>query len=134
MSATLPNATLAAALDEARETYAARNPASRAAHANAASSLPGGNTRSTLFHAPFPLLMARGEVDFWEAVREPFLNREINRTEVQAVIERGLGASGGSYKRMLAMFGVRPDDYLKLMDFLRHHELKPSARGAGAAR
>jgi glutamate-1-semialdehyde 2,1-aminomutase len=68
MSETLPNATLDAALAEAREAYAARNPASLAAHAEAAGSLPGGNTRSVLFHAPFPLLMARGEgCRLWDA-------------------------------------------------------------------
>jgi glutamate-1-semialdehyde 2,1-aminomutase len=64
----LPNATLDAALAEAREAYAARNPASLAAHVEAAASLPGGNTRSVLFHGPFPLLMARGEgCRLWDA-------------------------------------------------------------------
>lgn len=68
MSETLPNATLDAALPEAREAYAARNPASLAAHVEAAASLPGGNTRSVLFHGPFPLLMARGEgCRLWDA-------------------------------------------------------------------
>jgi glutamate-1-semialdehyde 2,1-aminomutase len=59
--ALLPNATLDAALAEAHEALAARNPKSLAAHAEAVASMPGGNTRTTLFHAPFPLSMARGE-------------------------------------------------------------------------
>ena len=68
MSETLPNATLDAALAEAREAYVARNPASLAAHVEATASLPGGNTRSILFHDPFPLLMARGEgCRLWDA-------------------------------------------------------------------
>ncbi len=68
MSETLPNATLDAVLAEAREAYAARNPSSLAAHGEAAESLPGGNTRTTLFHGPFPLLMARGEgCRLWDA-------------------------------------------------------------------
>ena len=68
MSETLPNATLDAALAEAREAYVARNPASLAAHVEAAASLPGGNTRTVLFHGPFPLLMARGEgCRLWDA-------------------------------------------------------------------
>ncbi len=63
-----PNATLDAALAEAREAYAARNPSSLAAHEAAAESLPGGNTRSVLFHGPFPLLVARGEgCRLWDA-------------------------------------------------------------------
>ena len=68
MSETLPNATLDAALAEAREAYVSRNPASLAAHVEAAASLPGGNTRTVLFHGPFPLLMARGEgCRLWDA-------------------------------------------------------------------
>ena len=68
MSETLPNATLDAALAEAREAYVSRNPSSLAAHVEAAASLPGGNTRTTLFHGPFPLLMARGEgCRLWDA-------------------------------------------------------------------
>ena len=68
MSETLPNATLDAALPEAREAYVARNPASLAAHVEAAASLPGGNTRTVLFHGPFPLLMSRGEsCRLWDA-------------------------------------------------------------------
>jgi glutamate-1-semialdehyde 2,1-aminomutase len=66
--ALLPNATLDAALAEAHEALAARNPKSLAAHAEAVASMPGGNTRTTLFHAPFPLSMARGEgCRLWDA-------------------------------------------------------------------
>jgi glutamate-1-semialdehyde 2,1-aminomutase len=75
VSETLPNATLDAALAEAREAYVARNPASLAAHREAAANLPGGNTRSVLFHAPFPLLLARGEgCRLWDADGHRYLD------------------------------------------------------------
>lgn len=48
------------ALFQAVENYRARNPRSAALLAEAETALPGGNTRSVLFHAPFPLSMARG--------------------------------------------------------------------------
>ena len=48
------------ALHEARERYAAANPASRAAHEEATRALPGGNTRTTLFFSPFPLTVTGG--------------------------------------------------------------------------
>ncbi|HWA79929.1 MAG TPA: aminotransferase class III-fold pyridoxal phosphate-dependent enzyme [Acetobacteraceae bacterium] len=57
----LRNADLDSALAEAREAYVARNPKSLARFVEAASVMPGGNTRSVLFHAPFPLGLARGE-------------------------------------------------------------------------
>ncbi len=69
--------------------------------------------------------MALGDQDFWEVVRQPFLDRELNRAQVQAIIKQGLEESEGSYKRLLDIFQVPQDDYLKFMDFLRHHRLKP---------
>jgi glutamate-1-semialdehyde 2,1-aminomutase len=49
---------LEAALEKVRGRFVAANPRSRAAHAGAAATMPGGNTRTTLFHTPFPLTMA----------------------------------------------------------------------------
>lgn len=48
------------ALFQAVENYRTRNPRSAALLADAETALPGGNTRSVLFHGPFPLSMARG--------------------------------------------------------------------------
>jgi len=56
------------ALAQATERYRARNPASERLLAEAADALPAGNTRSVLFHAPFPLAMTRGEgCHLWDA-------------------------------------------------------------------
>jgi len=57
----LTNAPLDAALAEARETYAAARPNSAATHAAATAHMPGGNTRTVLYHGPFPLRAERGE-------------------------------------------------------------------------
>jgi transcriptional regulator with GAF, ATPase, and Fis domain len=69
--------------------------------------------------------MTGGAGTFWDLVYEPFMDRELNRGEVRAVVEEGLRRSNWSYKRALQVFGVGQDDYLKFMDFLRHHRLKP---------
>ena len=62
------NSDLDAALAEARAAYAAANPRSAAAHAEAQAVMPGGSTRSVLFWTPFPLTMARGEgARLWDA-------------------------------------------------------------------
>ena len=66
-----------------------------------------------------------GSGSFWNVVYEPFMERELNRGQVQAVIEEGLRRSNWSYKRALRVFGVASGDYLRFMDFLRHHQLKP---------
>jgi DNA-binding NtrC family response regulator len=69
-------------------------------------------------------VVADGE-GFWEAVHRPFLDRELNRREVRAVIGRGLAAVRGSYRDLLDLFHMPSTDYQRLMDFLRHHQLKP---------
>jgi DNA-binding NtrC family response regulator len=73
-----------------------------------------------------------GEGTFWELVHEPFLERDLNRRQVRDVIAGGLARSGGSYKRLLTLFGLAPEDYLKFMDFLRHHRLKPTHWRSGS--
>jgi len=60
--------TLDSSVSAARERYIARNPASLAQHVEATAVLPGGNTRTVLFHEPFPLVMTRGEgCRLWDA-------------------------------------------------------------------
>lgn len=48
------------ALQEARQRYIESNPASREAHQAATSVMPGGNTRTVLYHDPFPLRIVKG--------------------------------------------------------------------------
>jgi glutamate-1-semialdehyde 2,1-aminomutase len=55
------NADLDEALEQARLGYARRRPESQRAFANATQHMPGGNTRTVLFHGPFPLRIAGGE-------------------------------------------------------------------------
>ena len=54
------NGSLGEALNSARELYSMRRPASEAAHRTAATVMPGGNTRTVLFHHPFPLRITDG--------------------------------------------------------------------------
>src|ERR1700722_14049502 len=64
----LRNASVEAALNEAKEAYVARNPRSLARYVEATTVMPGGNTRTVLHYAPFPLAMARAEgCRLWDA-------------------------------------------------------------------
>jgi two-component system, NtrC family, response regulator AtoC len=63
--------------------------------------------------------------DFWDDLYRPFISRDLNRAQVRAILTHGLEETGGSYRLCLGRLGVSPRDYLKAMDFLRHHDLKP---------
>ena len=56
------------AVDRARQAYVDRNPKSFARQQEAIEAMPGGNTRTTLHNAPFPLTVVKGEgCRLWDA-------------------------------------------------------------------
>ena len=88
---------LQAQLDDAIARFVAENPASREEDAAAASALPGGNTRSVLFHPPFPLTVARGEgAHVWDVDGHRYTN---------FVGEFGAGLFGHSDPRIAEAIG-----------------------------
>jgi DNA-binding NtrC family response regulator len=65
--------------------------------------------------------MAAGE-DFWCVVHAAFKARELTRTELAAVIDRGLQTTGGSYTGLLKVFNLPPGDYKRFHAFLYQQE------------
>ncbi|MEI7600347.1 MAG: aminotransferase class III-fold pyridoxal phosphate-dependent enzyme [Aestuariivirga sp.] len=57
----MPAPDVETALAEASNSFAAKRPRTRAMHVRAANVMPGGNTRTVLFTAPFPLRVERAE-------------------------------------------------------------------------
>jgi glutamate-1-semialdehyde 2,1-aminomutase len=57
----LRNTDIDAALNEAKEAYVTSAPTSLARYVEATTVMPGGNTRTVLHYAPFPLAMAHAE-------------------------------------------------------------------------
>ncbi len=55
------NAALTSALQASEDRFAAANPLSEQRFRSAAGSMPGGNTRTSLYYSPFPVTFVRGE-------------------------------------------------------------------------
>jgi glutamate-1-semialdehyde 2,1-aminomutase len=73
--AALRNADIDAALNEAKEAYVTSAPASLARYVEATTVMPGGNTRTVLHYAPFPLAMARAEgCRMWDVDGREFID------------------------------------------------------------
>ncbi|MGE0703947.1 MAG: sigma 54-interacting transcriptional regulator [Vicinamibacterales bacterium] len=71
--------------------------------------------------ALFDRIARQGE-SFWQAAYEPFIRRDLTRTQVRGVVSLGLEATCGSYKVLADLFGVAPTDYKRFLGVLRKHQ------------
>jgi two-component system response regulator PilR (NtrC family) len=69
-----------------------------------------------------------GRVDFWRAVRDPFLKRDLSRVEVREIISTGLHACNGKYRRVVEYFNLPERDYKRFLAFLSNHDCKVDFR------
>jgi DNA-binding NtrC family response regulator len=56
--------------------------------------------------------------DFWAVVHQPFKAHELTRDDLAALIDRGLQHTRGSYRALLATFGLPTSDYKRFHAFL----------------
>jgi DNA-binding NtrC family response regulator len=76
---------------------------------------------STLPEALFDRLI-NGRESFWSAVYEPFMARDLTRSDVREVIRLGLRHTLGNYKLLVTSFNMAPEDYKRFLNFLRKYE------------
>ena len=69
-----------------------------------------------------------GRVDFWQAVRDSFMDRELSRDQVRQLIARGLRACNGNYRQLVEYFNMPDRDYKKFLGFLTNHRCKVDFR------
>jgi hypothetical protein len=50
--------------------------------------------------------------------------RELNRSQVKAIIQKGLQETG-SYKGVSQLFNIPEKDFKSFLNFLQQHDLKP---------
>jgi transcriptional regulator with PAS, ATPase and Fis domain len=62
--------------------------------------------------------------NFWEVVGEPFLKRELTRSQVKDLVDKALTLSGGKYMQTLKLFNLAPSQYKRFMKFLNKHKLQ----------
>ena len=60
---------------------------------------------------------------FWEVVKEPFLNRELNRQQVKTILAEALTQTDGNYKDTLQLFHIDEGEYGIFMKFLYRNNL-----------
>jgi transcriptional regulator with PAS, ATPase and Fis domain len=66
--------------------------------------------------------LVAGTHRFWEEVYVLFTNRDLTRADLRQLIRRALSATGGNYRAVVQLFGMDPQDYKKLLNFLAAHD------------
>jgi two-component system response regulator AtoC len=59
---------------------------------------------------------------FWTSVYPLYMQREITRTHVRDLVQKGLEEARGNYKIMVQLFNMDAGDYKKFLNFLRKHQ------------
>jgi DNA-binding NtrC family response regulator len=59
---------------------------------------------------------------FWSEVYEPFMSRDLTRSDVREVVRMGLEHTRGNYKMLVGCFNMPPEDYKKFLNFLRKYQ------------
>ncbi|OLB61236.1 MAG: hypothetical protein AUI11_10520 [Acidobacteria bacterium 13_2_20CM_2_66_4] len=66
--------------------------------------------------------MVKNRESFWSAVYPAFMTRDLTRDDLRFIIRRGLHETAGSYKMLVELLNMRPNDYKRFLNFLRKHE------------
>jgi glutamate-1-semialdehyde 2,1-aminomutase len=120
------------ALEAARARFVAANSKSSEAHNRATSVMPGGNTRTTLFYPPFPIMMSRGEGSrLWDVDGHEYVDflgdytaglfghsEPSIREAIVSALDRGLSLSAvTSYEAELAHLLIKRFPSIELIRF-----------------
>lgn len=65
--------------------------------------------------------MVKERVSFWSAVYPLFMARDMTRDDLRSLVRRGLEQTSGSYRVLVTLFQMPPDDYKRFLNFLRKH-------------
>ena len=66
---------------------------------------------------------------FWSEVCEPFMARDLTRRDVRQLVRMGLEQTRGSYKQLVELFNMPPQDYRRFLNFLRKFQCHEAFQG-----
>jgi DNA-binding NtrC family response regulator len=86
---------------------------------------PGPSPRDLSHPAKVEALLDRmvkhGE-PFWTTAYAAFMARDLTRDDMRYIIRTGLEHTRGSYRTLLSHFNMNPEDYKRLLGFLKQHD------------
>jgi two-component system, NtrC family, response regulator AtoC len=79
--------------------------------------------RRTVADDLYGRLMKDGK-PFWSSVYPMYMNREITRNDMRALLHKGLEEARGNYMIVLRLFNMETKDYKRFLNFLRKHDCR----------
>lgn len=92
-----------------------------------ASLLPARERRRQLADELYNALV-NGGYSFWDHIHPLFIERDLTRHDIRQLVRRGLSVTRGSYRGVLQLFGIPPEDYKRFMNFLATHDCRAEFR------
>jgi transcriptional regulator with PAS, ATPase and Fis domain len=89
--------------------------------------LPARERRRQLADELYQAIVSGGYL-FWEHIHPLFIQRDITRHDIRQLVRRGLSVTRGSYRGLLQLFGMPPEDYKRFMNFLATHDCRAEFR------
>ena len=89
--------------------------------------LPARERRRQLADELFNALV-NGGYSFWDHIHPLFIERDLTRHDIRQLVRRGLSVTRGSYRGVLQLFGIPPEDYKRFMNFLATHDCRAEFR------
>jgi DNA-binding NtrC family response regulator len=99
---------------------------------SAAKTLAPSEPVADVANALFARVVQDGE-SFWTAVYDPFMARDITRSELRRVVGRGLEQTHGNCKMLVRLFNMGASDYKRFLNFLHKHGCSPRFQPARPA-
>jgi transcriptional regulator with PAS, ATPase and Fis domain len=65
--------------------------------------------------------LSAGSFSFWEHVYPMFINRDITRADLMALVRQCLSETSGNYRAVLRLLRMEPADYKRFLNFLSTH-------------
>jgi transcriptional regulator with PAS, ATPase and Fis domain len=72
--------------------------------------------------------LVNGGYSFWDHIHPLFIERDLTRHDIRQLVRRGLSVTRGSYRGVLQLFGIPPEDYKRFMNFLATHDCRAEFR------
>jgi transcriptional regulator with PAS, ATPase and Fis domain len=73
--------------------------------------------------------LARDGGSFWSVVYPAFMARDLTRTDLRALLRKGLQQACGNYKVLVQLFNMPANDYKRFLNFLRKHDCHVAFQG-----